>query len=214
MSDVFREVDEAVRQDQLKQVWKRYGWLIVTVVLAIILGFGGYHAWNAHKQSARVEASDSYAAALQQARDGKVAEALEGLEALADPASGEVGTLAAFAQARILAGQGQQDAALRIWDALAASDAAGPSFKAAAVMLAVQHQIGQADPAALEARLQPYLAEGQPFRATASELSALLALEQGDTARARELLTGLTTAGDAPSSQRARVAQLLQAIGE
>ena len=214
MSDVFREVDEAVRQDQLKQVWKRHGWLILGAALVIVLGFGGLQAWRAYVADQRAEASDAYAAALQQARVGQVQPSLEALAALADPADGEVGTLAAFAQARILAGEGRGAEAVEIWDRLAASDAAGPSFKAAALILSVQHQLDGGDPAQLMARLQPQLAEGQPFRAAAAELTALLALRQGDTARARELLTALTTASDASASLRDRAGQLLQAIGQ
>jgi hypothetical protein len=214
VSDVFREVDEAVRQDQLKQVWKRHGWLILGVTLAIVLGVGGWQAWKAYEADRRTEASDAYAQALQQARVGQVQPSLEALASLADPADGEVGTLAAFAQARVLAGQGQTAEAVAIWDRLAASDAAGPSFKAAALILSVQHQMGAGDPTQLAARLQPQLADGQPFRAAAIELTALLALEQGDKTRARELLDSLVTAEDASASLRDRAQQLLQAIGQ
>lgn len=213
MSDVFREVDEAVRQDQLKQVWKRYGWLILGIGLAVILGVGGYHAWKGYQADRRTEASDAYADALQLARTGKVQESLDALGKLADPTDGEVGTLAAFARARVLAGEGKLDEAVQIWDQLAASDAAGPSFKAAALVLSVQNQMDTGDAAALAARLQPLLAEGQPFRATAMEMTALLALKQGDEARAKELLTQLSTLKEAPASLQARAGQLLQAIG-
>lgn len=214
MSDVFREVDEAVRQDQLKQVWKRYGWLITTVVVAVILGVGGWQGWKAWQADHRAEASDAYAAALQQARVGQVEQSVEALGKLADPSDGEVGTLAAFAQARVLAGQGRTAEAVAIWDQLAASDAAGPSFKAAALILSVQHQVDSGDAAQLTQRLQPLLAEGQPFREAATELTALLALKQGDTTRARELLSALSSSPDASSSLRDRATQLLQAIGE
>lgn len=214
MSDVFREVDEAVRQDQLKQIWKRHGWLITAVVVLIVLGVGGWQGWKAWQADKRSEASDAYAAALQKARTGQVPAALEDLGALADPADGEVGTLAAFAQARVLAGEGRTAEAIEVWDRLAASDAAGPSFKAAALILSVQHQVDSGDAAQLTQRLQPQLAEGQPYRAAAAELTALLALKQGDKARARELLTGLTTAPDASAGMRDRASQLLLAIGE
>ncbi len=213
VSDVFREVDEAVRQDQLKLIWKRYGWLIMGVGLAVILGVGGYHAYQAYKADQRATASDAYAEALQLAREGKVQQSLDGLAALADPADGEVGSLAAFARARVLAGEGKTDEAIQIWDQLAANDAAGPSFKAAALVLSVENQMDKGDPVALMARLQPLLADGQPFHAAAMELTALLALQQGDKARARELLTQLSSAKDASASLQARAGQLLQAIG-
>ena len=47
MSDdsIFREVDEAIRQDRLKAAWNRYGWLFVAGVVMIVGGVAGYNGW-------------------------------------------------------------------------------------------------------------------------------------------------------------------------
>ncbi len=42
MSDVFREVDEEVRREQLKKLWERYQALIVGAVLFVVVGVGGW----------------------------------------------------------------------------------------------------------------------------------------------------------------------------
>lgn len=212
MSDVFREVDEAVREDQIKQLWRRYRIPILAAVVAVVVGVGGWQAWIAWQASERAQASDAYAAALQAARSGHAPEALAALTELSDPTSGEVGTLAAFAAARIELGEGRKDQAIALWDQIAASDAAGRTYRDTALLLSVMHQVETGD-AALEARLAPLLVEGQPFRPLALELSALLALQRGETELAKDQLGQVLADPQAPAAQRQRVEQLLAAVG-
>ena len=120
--------------------------------------------------------------------------------------------LAAFNQARLLAEAGDTAAAVEIWERLAASSAAGPAFQGAAALLSVMHQIDSGDPAALEARLQSLAAEDSGFRPIALEMTAVLALRQGDRARAREVYAQLADDRTAPASLRARASQMLAAL--
>ena len=53
MSDIFQEVDEEVRREQLKRLWERYGTLLIASCILVIAGVGawrGYEWWEA-KQS-------------------------------------------------------------------------------------------------------------------------------------------------------------------
>ena len=56
MSDIFREVDEEVRREQLKKLWERYQYLIVGVVLLVVVGVGGWrvYEWQQTRQAAEV----------------------------------------------------------------------------------------------------------------------------------------------------------------
>ncbi len=47
MSDdsIFREVDEAVRQDKLKSLWDKYGLWVVAGAALIIASVSGYKFW-------------------------------------------------------------------------------------------------------------------------------------------------------------------------
>jgi hypothetical protein len=74
------------------------------------------------------------------------------------------------------------------------------------------HQIDGGDAAALEGRLQPLMQPGRPFAITAYELSATLALQQGATDRAAELLRRITDNAEAPPAARARASQLLRLV--
>ena len=66
MSDsaAFQEVDDAVRQDDLKLWWKRWGtWVVAGAVLAVV-AVTGLVGWRQYDASQRAEASAAYSAAL------------------------------------------------------------------------------------------------------------------------------------------------------
>ncbi len=212
MSDIFREVDEDLRQERYKKLWDKHGRTLIGAAVALVLAVGGFQAWKAWDQSQRIALSDRYAEALDLATEGQREAAQDRLSRLSGPDDGGYGTLAAFERARILADSGDRDGAIAIWDELASLRGIGPAFQGLAEMLSVMNQLDDGDPAELEARLTPLTVEGGPFRATALELMAALALRQNDKDRARELYTRLADDRAAPAGLRARATQMLDAL--
>jgi hypothetical protein len=74
------------------------------------------------------------------------------------------------------------------------------------------HQVDDGDPAALQGRLDELIGPGEPFRASALELSAVLALRAGDKEKARSLYTQIVDDLAAPAGLRARATQILSAL--
>ena len=69
MADIFDEVSEELKHDQLIQTWKKYSKLIITLILFFIVSLGSYQAyiiWN-KKQIELV--SDQYFQALKKLED-------------------------------------------------------------------------------------------------------------------------------------------------
>ncbi|MGF1609811.1 MAG: tetratricopeptide repeat protein [Kiloniellales bacterium] len=211
MTDIFREIEEDLRQEKLKKLWKQYGAYVVGLIVLIVAGVGGYQAWKAWDLERRFEQSNRYAAALQQLRTGNQAGAEATLTELAGSGSGYA-VLARFEQAGLKAESGDLSGAIALWDQLARDGTAGPAFQGLATLLSVTHQIDSGDPGELEVRLRPLTAQGNPFRPSALELTAALALRAGDSARARELYTELADDRIAPAGLRTRAAQMLEAL--
>ena len=46
MSEIFREVDEALREDRAKMLWQKYGNIGIAVVTVILLATAGYVFWQ------------------------------------------------------------------------------------------------------------------------------------------------------------------------
>lgn len=212
MADIFREVDEDLRRENLEKLWKRYGKFVIAFVAVVVVAVAGFQAWKSYDRQRREAQSDEFAAALATARAGDLGEATNALNELSDPGGGGYAGLAALERARLLAESGDVDAAVALWDRIAADSGLGAGFRNVATLLSVLHQIDQGDPGALRARLEPLAEPGAPFRGSALELMAALALRSGDTAAARELYTKVADDQDLPRNLRARAAQMLAAL--
>lgn len=213
MSDIFKEVEEEVRRDQLLKLWKKYGVFVVAVVLAVVLGVAGYQGWTVYEQRQREAASQAYATAAGLLAEGQNEQALAAFAALGDPDSGGYRLLAGFEAARLAAEAGEDDLALANWGAIASSGAP-VAFRDAAVLAAARHRLDLGEVEEAEAMLEPLTGAGRPYRPLAVELSALAALARGDAATARQRLQGLVADLEAPAGTRGRAAELLATIGE
>lgn len=208
MADIFKEVDEELRREQAAKFWKRHGRALIAGAAAIVLAVAGYQGWKAYDLSQREDRSDRFAAALERAEASAV-EGIDALAALSDPAGGGYAGLAAFEEARLRVESGDLQGAIALWERIAAESDLGPPFREAATLLAVQHQLDTAPPDELRARLQPLMGAGRPYRNSARELAALIALRQGDHATAREHYTAIADDRNAPSGLRSRATQML-----
>lgn len=214
MADIFREVEEDLRRDQTNRLWKKYGGYAIAVAAVIILATGGWQAWQAYELSQRTERSNSFETAMGQVAAGDVETALTNLAEIRGNGGNGYGALAAFEEARLLADGGDVTGAVTIWDSIAANQAVGEGLQGVATLLAVLHQMEGGDPSALLDRLAPLAVDGQPYRPSALELSALLALRQNDKAAARDHYTAIVDDRSAPAGLRARAAQMLTALKE
>src|SRR5580658_10300174 len=120
VSDIFREIDEELRRDNLLKLWKRYGRYVIGAVILALLVAGGIMAWRNHQLSLRQAQSVRYEAALSLLREGKDAQAAKMFASVGEEGSG-YGQLAAFEAADLAAKGGDAKAAVADYDKLAAS---------------------------------------------------------------------------------------------
>src|SRR5512146_2270645 len=83
VSDIFREIDEELRRDNLLKLWQRYAKYIIGVVILVLLIAGAIVAWRDHQANERRAQGSRYSSALALARAGKDAEAAKAMAALA-----------------------------------------------------------------------------------------------------------------------------------
>lgn len=212
MADIFQEVDEDLRRDKAADWWKRYSLYIYATALVVVIGTAGYQGWRAYDLKLRGEQSDSYAEALELIESGEEAKALAVLRALSDPSGNGYPLMAALAEARLAAEAGDVATAEQIWLRLAKDGSSSEAVTELGALNAAMRKINDGDPATLRGELRPLAAPDAPYRFTALELLAALALREGDTAAAREHLTQITDDPAAPSSSRSRAAELLASL--
>lgn len=54
MSDIFREVDEALQKEKLEKFWKEYGSTVIAAVIVLVLSTAattGWKSWNGHRNA-------------------------------------------------------------------------------------------------------------------------------------------------------------------
>jgi hypothetical protein len=211
VTEIFREIDEELRRDNLLKLWARYGrYVIAAAVLALLIA-GGIVAWRNHLQSEREAQSLTYASAFSMVGAGKNADAAKVFGAIAAEGGGYA-VLAPFEEAAVLAKEGDAKGAITVYEGLARKAGTDPVFRDLATLLAVMQELPGQDPKALIARLRPLTAPGNPWRPTALELTAIAEIDAGDKTRALAIYKQLAADPTTPRSLRARAGQMAAAL--
>lgn len=213
MADIFKEVEEDLRREKFERLWQRYGRWVIALAVLVVVGTAGSVAWQRYQQHREAQLAEQYgtAIALTDPTTGDLAKADAALANIAD-AGGGYGALASLERAAVKAKAGDTDGAAKIYDAMVADSGTPSALRDLARLLKVMRLVDSGDPAALASDLAPLMAPENPWRFTATELTAVLALKSGDQKHATELFTQLADDQAAPSSLRARAAEMAAAL--
>ncbi|HEV7265385.1 MAG TPA: tetratricopeptide repeat protein [Falsiroseomonas sp.] len=206
MPDIFDEVEEDLRAERTRNLAQRWGGVALGVALLAVAATGAWQAWRWNEARQATAAAETYLTLHRAAeREGAdLANAANGFAALAREAPAGYRTLAQLRAAALKAETGDRAAALSLWEEVATDSEAGPLYRDLATLMTVMHALDSGDPAQLAARLGPLAAEGNPWRASAREAQALLALRQGQNEEARRILEALVADQAAPQGIRER----------
>lgn len=216
MGDIFREIDEELKQERYEKLWRRYGKYAIGAAVAVVVAIAGYQIWQKQTRERREAEGARFAAAVSALAESKSKDAEAIFGSLASEAKSGYGALARLREAGIKAKAGDRAGAVGVYDALAADDGADKPLRDLATLLSALHQVGapRADGAALRAKLEPLAAGKSPWRFSAQEIMALLALKDGKSADARKLYQSIADEPDAPRGIRTRSTQMLAVIGK
>ena len=210
MSDVFREVDEEVRREQLQKLWDRYGYLLVALAVLIIAAVGawrGYEWWEAKKAA---EAGSAFEAAITLSDSGKHAEAGAAFAKIAADGSSGYRPLARIREAAELS-YVDPKAAVAAFETIANDGSANQVLRDLAALRAGSLLVDTGSYPEAVRLLEPIAQPERTFRHTARELLALSAWRQGDAANTKRWFDMLSTDPLTPSATRSR-AEMLMAL--
>jgi hypothetical protein len=210
MSDIFREVDEDIRRDQLKKLWDRTAPYVIGAAVLIVVATAGYRGWEYWQERQAQSSGDRFVAAVQQSDDGRTAESIAALESLVADGTGGYPILARFRIATEKAKAGDIEGAVAEFDTIAAGNAPA-EMRAMARLRAAILLVDTASLAELESRIGDLAATGTPWRHTAREVLGLAAWRSGDYEGARTHFDSLVADQEAPQDLRQRV-QLMLAL--
>jgi hypothetical protein len=208
LTDIFQEVDEEVRRERLKQLWERYGSLVVVAAFLVVLsiaGWRGYQWWDAKKAG---EAGAAFEAAIGLSDAGKHAEAETAFAKIASEGTAGYRPLARFLEAAELT-QSDPNAAVKAYESLAADSSIGRVMQDLAAVRAGLILVDTAPYGELSARLEPLTANGRVFHNTAREILAFSAWRASDRVAARRWIDLIMTDAETPPGTRSRVEVLM-----
>ena len=218
MSDdsFIREVDEELRQDRARDLWRRYGIWAIAGAVAIVAGTAGIRGYQYWVESRANASGDAFLQAMTLANDGKSDEALKALAGLEKDGYGAYPVLARMRAATVRAEKGEFDAAVKGFDAVAAdtaiADAIRDMARLRAAFLLVDHG-GREDVAA---RIEPLTSDANPLRHSAREALALAGWKAGNASDALKLFEQVSVDESAPRNNRRRaeiMAELIRGSG-
>jgi hypothetical protein len=210
VSELFDEVDEEVRRDQLKKLWDRYSLYIIAVAILIVAGVGGWRGYEYLEAKKAAEAGAAFDRAVELSEQNKHAEAEAAFADLAAKATSGYRMLARLRQAAEIANRDPQ-AAAKMYDEIAADRSVGAPEQDLARIRAAQLLLESTTYQNMLQRLEPATAATSTFRHTARELLALSAWRANDGTAARQWLDLIANDGETPPSLRSR-AEALQAL--
>jgi hypothetical protein len=210
VSELFDEVDEDVRRDQLKKLWDQYSIYIIAGALLIIIVVAGWRGYQYLEAKKAVEAGAAFDKAVELSEANKHSEAEAAFTSLAASAPSGYRILARL-HAAAEAGTRDPQAGAKLYDDISADRSVGTAEQELAKIRAAGLLLDTATYPSMLARLEPAAAPGATFRHTARELLALSAWRANDTTAARRWLDLIANDGETPPGLRSR-AEALQAL--
>ena len=212
MSDIFQEVQEEYRQQQLADFWKKYRLPIIGGVAALVLGVAGYQGWS-YWYGLKVERSSRE---LEIASDllrkpGSEKEAADRLAKLAVEGSGAYSVLAKLQEAALRAQGGDVKAALVLYDSVARSEGSA-LFRDFAVVRAGVFLVELESYDTVQKKLGPVANGSGPWATQAKELLAYAAWRSGKADEAKTLYEEVQKAPGVADGSKRRAFEMLALI--
>ena len=209
---LLREVDEAMRKDQLGSVARRYGWAIGGAVVLALAVFGGYLFWDDRREGQLEEASDTLITTLDKLEAGQIDQAEDDLAALAEGSSA-TSISAKLARAGIALRDNRRAEAVELYEGIAKDGDAPQPYRDLATIRSVAARFDEMPPQQVIDRLKPLATPGNPWFGSAGELVAMAYLKQGKQNLAGPLFAAVAKDDGVPPTLRSRTRQMAGLLG-
>lgn len=209
----MREVDEAVRQDEMVGLFRRYGLPIGAAIAVLLLALAGYLWWDHSRKANAGEHGERFTMALDRIEAGRLEDADKALAILATEAADGSGASAKLMRGGIAQQQGKAEAAAKLFAEVAADSDAPQPFRDLATIREVAIRFDAMPPQQVVDRLKPLAVAGKPWFGSAGELVGIAYLKQGKNDLAGPLFAAISKDKTAPESVRRRARQMAGLLG-
>lgn len=208
----LREVDEELRRDQLGQFWRRWGRVLLVLVVIALAAFGGYLWWKADREKTAGLAGEQLVSAFDDLSQARPKDADAKLKALAEGKNAAYSALARLTQAARKLENGDEKGAVAGYAAIAADAAVAQPLRDAALIRGTVAAFDTLPPQAVIDRLRPLALPGGPWFGTAGEMTAIAYLKMNQPQKATAILDQIAKDKRVPETLRARAVRISGAL--
>ena len=209
----LREVDENLRRDQLRDMGKRYGPLIVGAIVLFLAAVGGWLYWQDRQAKQAQKDSETLSAIYADIAAQNVATVPQRLKPLEDSSNDIVSATARLAQAAVALEKNDRQTALAQFKDVAADKGLPKPYRDLATVRATALEFDSLKPEQVIERLLPLTKAGEPWFGSAGELTAMAYLKQGQKAKAAKLFADIAADQEVPPTIRTRAVQVAGTLG-
>lgn len=205
----IREVNEELRSERMRAVWRRFGPILIGGALALIIGTAGYVGYEYWRNSKAEASGDKFLAALELVSQNKNDEALTALKTLEAEGAGSYPVLAQLRGATLLEQNKDLTGAVSAFDTVAADNKAPVALRDIAKLRAAYILVDSGSYDDVAKRAETLSADGNPMRGSAREVLGLAAYKAGRTDDALKLFQQNADDAAIPANLRQRANVML-----
>jgi hypothetical protein len=207
--DVFlREVDDAVREDDLKNFGRRYG---IWIAAAVIIGLASLAGWIFYNNSLDEDSglrSEEYVAAIDSLKSNNIEGASKALESLENTEQDGYRAAAQMMQANIALEKKDTKKAIAGYVKIVGDDSLPKPFRDLALVRQTASEFDSLKPQQVIDRLKSLAVPGNPWFGSAGEMVAISYLNMGKDDLAGPLFAQLAKDKAVPPTIRSRALQM------
>jgi hypothetical protein len=202
----IREVNEELRSEQMKGIWKRFGPYIIGLAVLIVLGVAGTSLFQWWESSQASASGDRFLSALKDADENRKDEANKELTALTKDGFGAYPVLARLRLAAMKAENGDVAAAVSDFSTIGKDGAVPAAIRNASRLRAAWLLVDTGKYEDIASEVEELAVPSSVMRHSAREVLGLAAWKAGNYAKAQEWYKLIVDDAEAPggAQQRAR----------
>lgn len=212
---LLKEIEQDVKNEQLKSLWDKYGLFIIIAVALILtaaVSFETFKTWRAKRAQ---ELSNAYAVAVSLQNQGRFEESLNILQNLAKANRGIYGDVAKLQIANICFEQGKNAEAMAALEQLSSDEDANEQMRDIATIKLASYKLdSDASREEITDLLEPLTAEDSNWANIAHELLAMLAIREGDMEQAKAEYEKIVNSANVQDSLKARAQDMVTIISD
>ena len=212
--EVIRDVDEDLRQQQLSNLWKKYGKFLIGGIVALILFVTGNVVYKSYWEGEYETLSSDFDAAMELAEQDEIVKASQAFDALLKSGVSGYEVLGLFNQVKLHLDVDEKDKAVELYDYFYEHGTSDIAYRELAQLQAVMLLVDSADYDVIKQRVEKIAYAQSTWRFLALEMQAISALKFDKKAEAREILDKIEQDLEAADDVRARAQQLKSIIIE